>query len=343
MFEKRYQVFYSTSGEDTRNERLQLTQALSAIGCFTVGLEQRTPLSSTLARRQIDESDYVVMLIGGKYGEQSVTGESYLHLEYKYAVTKNKPIIVFMAKHPELMELNLRENHPKLIERFEQFCDELRKNHEVIYYNNLRDLDMNIRTFMPKFIEKNPQEGWVQARYVEQLKQKLQDLEERVAKGSVVLSATGSSRPTSNQRATIITPIQEQYSFDHLPKVALLNNVSLEYRIHAYQDGNFRDVHLVRYLTWMQIIELYGKYFLEPTPEETFNKCMNDYLNDTALSEVQQKYPRVHAVARAQIDLKILKMVKEQLHHHEWFKPVAKDEKQRILWQITELGKQYLK
>lgn len=338
QLEKRYQVFYSTSGEDTRPERLMLTQTLSTMGCFSWGLEQRTPLSSTLVRRQIDDCDYVVMLIGGKYGEQSVTGESYMHLEYKYAVTKNKPIIVFMAKHPELKEFALRESRPELVERFDEFCEELKQKHEVIYYQHVRDLEMNIRNYIPKFIEKNPQEGWVRTHHVEQLKKKIKELEERMGINPVkrtIISPRSVTTP-------MITPTVEIYSFDHLPKVALLNDVALDYRIHAYQDGNFSDVHLVRHLNWLQLIELFGKYFMEPTPEEIFNKCVNDYLNETSLAEVQLKYPRVHAVARAQINLKTLKMIKEQLHHHEWFTPIGKDERQRVLWQITALGKQYL-
>lgn len=337
MFEKRYQVFYSTSGEDTRQERLLLTQTLSTLKCFPWGLEQRTPLSSTLARRQIDESDYVVMLVGGKYGEQSVTGESYMHLEYKYALTKNKPIFVLM-KRPELLDESNRESNPQLIQRYEDFCVELKTKHEVYYFQSLRDLELIIRTHFPKFIEQHTQEGWVRARYIEQLKQEIKELESRLIGGS---KSKALSSVTLNLKNDVAIPIQEQYSFAHLPKVALLSNVAVDYRIHAYQDGNFSDVQLVRHLNWMQLIELFGKTFLEPTPEEMFSKCINEYLNETSLTEVQQKHPRVHAVARAQINLKTLKMIKEQLHHHEWFKPVAKDQKQRILWQITDLGKQY--
>lgn len=337
QLEKRYQVFYSTSGEDTRPERLMLTQTLSTIGCFSWGLEQRTPLSSTLVRRQIDECDYFVMLIGGKYGEQSVTGESYMHLEYKYALTKNKPILVFMAKNPELREFALRESRPELVERFNEFCEELKQKHEVIYYQNVRDLEMNVRNFIPKFIEKHPQDGWVRGNYIEQLKKKIKELEERNG-------AISPAKPIIQARhaTTVVKPIAENYSFDHLPKVALLNDVALDYRIHAYQDGNFSDVNLVRHLNWLQLIELFGSYFIEPAPEDVFNKCVNDYLNETSLAEVQLKHPRVHAVARAQINLKTLKMVKEQLYHHEWFAPIGQDERQHVLWQITALGKQYL-
>ncbi|MBD0076841.1 hypothetical protein IAF28_19930, partial [Acinetobacter baumannii] len=48
-------------------------QVLNHVGFFAWGLEYRNPLTTTLARRQIDESDYVVLLLGSQYGEQSIS------------------------------------------------------------------------------------------------------------------------------------------------------------------------------------------------------------------------------------------------------------------------------
>ena len=100
MLDKRYQVFISTSGAEMQPERIILSQTLVGMGFFSWGLEQRTPLNTAFARRQIDDCDYVVILLGSQYGEQSVSGVGYMHLEYIYAVTKQKPIIVFMHEDP---------------------------------------------------------------------------------------------------------------------------------------------------------------------------------------------------------------------------------------------------
>ena len=88
MLDKRYQVFISTSGSEMQPERMILAQTLVGMGFFSWGLEQRTPLSTAFARRQIDDCDYVIILLGSSYGEQSVSGVGYMHLEYIYAVTK---------------------------------------------------------------------------------------------------------------------------------------------------------------------------------------------------------------------------------------------------------------
>ena len=96
MIDKRYHVFICTSGVDMQAERVVLSQALVSQGFFSWGLEQRTPLTTAFARRQIDDCDYFVLLLGGCYGDLSASGVSYMHLEYIYAVTKQKPILVLM-------------------------------------------------------------------------------------------------------------------------------------------------------------------------------------------------------------------------------------------------------
>lgn len=121
MLDTRYQIFISTSGRDMQPERTVLSQTLVGMGFFAWGLEHRTPLTTTLARRQIDECDYVILLLGSQYGEQSISGVSYLSLEYEYALSQAKPIIVFMHEQPESREIDLQETHPQVKDKFLAF------------------------------------------------------------------------------------------------------------------------------------------------------------------------------------------------------------------------------
>ena len=65
------------------------------------------------------------MLLGSQYGEQSISGASYFALEYEYALSRAKPIVVFMHEQPESREMHLQEAHPQLKEKFLAF----RKNY----------------------------------------------------------------------------------------------------------------------------------------------------------------------------------------------------------------------
>ena len=140
MLDKRYQVFISTSGREMQPERIVLSQTLVGMGFFSWGLEQRTPLSTAFARRQIDDCDYVVILLGSQYGEQSVSGVSYMHLEYIYAVTKQKPIIVFMHEDPLSRDLSSQDEKPELQEKFLEFRKVLQQQADQIFtYRTMRD------------------------------------------------------------------------------------------------------------------------------------------------------------------------------------------------------------
>jgi predicted transcriptional regulator len=82
--------------------------------------------------------------------------------------------------------------------------------------------------------------------------------------------------------------------------------------------------------------------FVNPTPEEYFSKCMNDYLNDTGLEDARVEMPRAHAVARAQINIRALHSIKMQMRQNDWIVQSGRDDRQRMLWQITSKGQKLL-
>ena len=46
--------------------------------------------------------------------------------------------------------------------------------------------------------------------------------------------------------------------------------------------------------------------------------------------------PRAHAVSRAQINVRSLHTIKQQVRQNEWIIPVGRDDRQRMLWQMTD-------
>ena len=325
MLDKRYQVFISTSGQEMQPERIILAQTLVGMGFFSWGLEQRTPLSTALARRQIDDCDYVILLLGSQYGEQSVSGVGYMHLEYIYAVTKQKPIIVFMHEEPAARDPSLHDQKPELREKFSEFRKLLQQDVDQVFtYRSLRDLEMAVRLNMPHMLERYPVSGWVRPQNsqllhdeIEQLKAKIEQLETEVGK-------------------------REVDPFLSLPKVSMHELFTFEYRMHAYQDGNFKELKIQKKLTWAQLLGILGHMFVHPTPEEYFSKCINDYLNDTGLSDARLEMPRAHAVARAQINIRALHSIKMQMRQNDWMVQAGRDDRQRMLWKLTSKGQKQL-
>ncbi|WP_180104588.1 DUF4062 domain-containing protein [Acinetobacter sp. YH12108] len=325
MLDKRYQVFISTSGAEMQPERIILSQTLVGMGFFSWGLEQRTPLNTAFARRQIDDCDYVVILLGSQYGEQSVSGVGYMHLEYIYAVTKQKPIIVFMHEDPASRDPSLHDTKPELQEKFKEFRQLLQQEADQVFcYRTLRDLEMAVRLNMPQMLERYPVSGWVRPQNTQTLHDEIDQLKAKVAQ----LERDGGTR--------------EVDPFLSLPKVSMHEVFSFEYRMHAYQDGNFKELKVQKRLTWAQLLAILGSTFINPTPEEFFSKRMNEYLNETGLEDARAEMPRAHAVARAQINIRALHSLKLQMRQNDWIVPSGRDDRQRLLWQITPKAQKLL-
>ena len=111
--DKRYQVFVCSTHEDLAEARQSLVQGLLAMGILPVGLETLGPdgyQQWNQAQKLINESDYVVLLLGGRYGELSPIGLGYGHREFVHATTKRKPVIALLHDHPEVLPASQRES-----------------------------------------------------------------------------------------------------------------------------------------------------------------------------------------------------------------------------------------
>jgi hypothetical protein len=118
--------------------------------------------------------------------------------------------------------------------------------------------------------------------------------------------------------------------------------MSFDYRVHAYQDGNFRELRPKRKMTWNEILLAVGPGFRPAAPEDTFARLLNDHLNVSALGDVHEVMPRAHATARCQINVRALHAIKIQLKNNHWIVPIGRDERHHILWGLSSVGESHL-
>lgn len=328
MIDKRYHVFISSTGADMQAERTVLAQTLVSQGYFSWGLEHRTPLTTAFARRQIDDCDYFILMLGSRYGELSASGVSYLHLEYIYAVTKQKPILVLLHESPDTRPTDLQEDTQDGRLKFQDFRRQLQREREmVVTFRDLRDLEMAVRHAMPQLVSRYPAQGWIRPNLAQI--QQLQDENEQLRQKLVTLESARVSAPVS------------EGGLD-LPQVQGDEEFAFDYKVHAYQDGNFRELRPQRSLRWNDLLAIIGPGFSPAAPEENFARVINDYLNSTALPDVREVMPRAHAVARSQMNVRALHSIKMQLKHNGWIVPVGRDDRQRVLWELSALGERHL-
>src|SRR5258708_5384955 len=104
--DKRYQVFVSSTYEDLRAERQEVMQALLELDCIPSGMELFPAANQdqwSLIQRVIGECDYYIVISAGRYGSIGPTGQSYTEMEYRYAISINKPTIAFLHNDPLLI------------------------------------------------------------------------------------------------------------------------------------------------------------------------------------------------------------------------------------------------
>lgn len=102
--DKRYQVFVSSTYADLKDERKAVIQTLIELDCIPAGMELFPAIDEeqlTFIKRVIDDCDYYLVIIGGRYGTLSKEGISYTEQEYDYAVSRGLKVIALLHARPE--------------------------------------------------------------------------------------------------------------------------------------------------------------------------------------------------------------------------------------------------
>lgn len=163
--EKRYQVFVSSTYNDLQKERKEIIQALLELDCIPAGMELFPAASEdqwSLIKNVIDDCDYYLVIIGGRYGSTNSNGVSYTEMEYKYALESDKPIIGFLHNAPGEIPTKYSEKSEKNKIKLEEF-KELVKKKMCKYYESPSDLGSKVSRAIIKLIKQHPGIGWVRA------------------------------------------------------------------------------------------------------------------------------------------------------------------------------------
>ena len=159
--DKRYQIFVSSTFTDLQEERQAVTQALLSLEHFPAGMEL-FPASDedawTLIKGVIDDSDYYVLVIGGRYGSTNEAGLSYTEREFDYASETNKPILGFIHQSPEQIPVGKTDQSDVLRQKLAAFVQKVEVGHHVKYWKNPDDLKAKVIQSISAETRRNPRE-----------------------------------------------------------------------------------------------------------------------------------------------------------------------------------------
>ncbi|MDR1509984.1 MAG: DUF4062 domain-containing protein [Synergistaceae bacterium] len=173
--EKRYQVFVSSTFNDLQDERRMVFDAIIRKKCFPVGMESFPTLtrdSLSYIKEIIDESDFFILLTGGRYGDSvDDNGTSFTELEYLYAVEIGKPVIPLIMS--DWRRARMIDDDVSKTKRLAAFIDNVKTKFDGWKPWNRDDLKMLVGEALEQAIKDHPEAvGWVRADEAESISER---------------------------------------------------------------------------------------------------------------------------------------------------------------------------
>jgi hypothetical protein len=317
--EKRYQVFVSSTYADLKEERRRVIQTLMEMDCIPAGMELFPAADEeqwAFIQRIIDDCDYYLLIIGGRYGTTTSDGISYTEKEYEYAVAKNIKVVALVHNKPDEIPAGKSELDPTLRVKLDSFRDKVANGRLVRFWERAEDLPGLVALSLSKTIKSYPAVGWVRANTVA---------------SEDVLSQINHLRQENDHLRKQVA----EYSVT--PTVAIEDIASLDdkFTVHLSCSTKYgRDTWTSR-LSWREIFSYVSPYLVKPENEDGVKSTLR-----AALVNREQPSGYSHVLEDQDfqtiaVQLKALGLIKI-----EYLKTIGGS--MAMFWQLTSRGEQLM-
>ncbi len=265
--DKRYQVFVSSTYDDLQKERQEVMHALLELDCMPSGMELFPAANEdqwTLIKKVIDDCDYYIVIVAGRYGSVDDKNTSYTEKEYKYALEKEKPIIAFLHKDPSSIPSKHTEKKPELAKKLETFRKLCQKK-MCKFWESPAELGSAVSRSLIRLIKSHAAIGWVRGDLVPDqeatveilgLRKKIEELENTLLNVSSKPPEDTEDLCQGNDEFVIEYSYSDSTSF--LTKSARLKT------------------------TWNQLFSIVAPHLINEAGERTIRLALNDFCKDIA-------------------------------------------------------------
>lgn len=163
MTSRKYQIFISSTFEDLKEERAVVMQRIIDYGHIPSGMEMfpidnKDPLK--YIKKVIDQADYYILIVGGRYGSTDEDGVSFTEKEFRYALKKNIPILIFINNKLNFLSASKLESTPEKREKLQRFTKRLEKSFQPFYWQTILDLEGQVFVQISKAITNDTRPAW---------------------------------------------------------------------------------------------------------------------------------------------------------------------------------------
>lgn len=139
-------------------------QTILNYDCFPAGMELFPAMDEKqfeYIKRIIDDSDYYLLIIGGRYGSEDAKGVSWTEREYNYAVKKKIPVLVFDHQDFTKLSADKTDQKDKKRKKLIAFKKKVSTGRLINYWTDAKDLDAVVAKSLHKVLEEKPMKGWI--------------------------------------------------------------------------------------------------------------------------------------------------------------------------------------
>lgn len=165
MEKRYYQVFVSSTYLDLKGEREQVTEQLLRSRCIPSGMELFTASGRPpwdVITSAIETTDYMILILGGRYGSVGDDGRSFTEREYEEAQRRGIPVLAFLHEDVDSLprrNVDVGDEAEKLAKFRAKVSDSER--HTVQFWSDARDLAQKVGAAIREAIINEPRPGWV--------------------------------------------------------------------------------------------------------------------------------------------------------------------------------------
>ncbi|HVR06653.1 MAG TPA: DUF4062 domain-containing protein [Thermoanaerobaculia bacterium] len=310
--DKRYQVFVSSTYEDLEDERQEVMQALLELDCIPSGMELFPAANEdqwTLITKVIDDCDYYLVIVAGRYGSVGPSGQSFTEMEYRYAVEHCKPVIGFLRHDPGTLPGNRLERSEEGRTRLESFRT-LVKERMCRFWDSAPDLGSKVSRSVVKLIKEHPAVGWVRGDIVAadaamgeilRLRQHIDELERNLMTMRVSApEGTGNlaqGQDTIAIRVTFSAIDEQAKELDHL-----LDLVPTVHYTHTET------------VTWDELFAVVSPLLLDELSDQDFKRAIDQFVGKRAILKLlKTKRLEGKKVTRFEVEAEDFQTIKIQL------------------------------
>jgi hypothetical protein len=281
--DKRYQVFISSTFTDLLEERQAVLKAILELDHMPAGMELFPATDDSawqLIRDVIDNSDYYVLIVGGRYGSLDETGLGYTEKEYDFAITSKKPVIPLLHKNPDNLPRDKTETDSAAWEKLKKFRAKVERNHTCVYWLNTDELKAKVIVGLTAAIKRHPAIGWVRSDKVptEATIADVLSLKNRIADLELEAAALRDRPPTG---AEDLEQGEDKYEI-HLEFEARKTLPNYPY----YEDTGYTASITP---TWNAIFGAVAPSMINETSDQRLRKVLMEFLERTSLKSFQNK------------------------------------------------------